>query len=399
MSASGPPSSSPQPRRGGGSVASGRSRRSVALSGRDAELAVIARVLERRAGGQHRRPGPERRAGHRQVDPAGACSRGRHRLPDPVDPRRGERRRARACRAAAPAHAAARPARPGARGAGGRARRRARLEHRRRPPAPLLVAGATLALLSVAAADGPLLVVVDDAHWLDHESASALLFAVRRMRDDPVVFLLAARAESPAAYELADLPSLSLAGLTAAQVREAWPELVPDVAALLADQTLGNPLVLGDVVPLLSAAQRAGAAPLPVPLPVGARPLGSLAARLVGLSEDAAHLALLHALAGAGEEHAVEAAAVADGVPPRRGPRRRPRRARPRPRGRPDPAGASAAAHGRARALHPRAAQGGPRVARCRVGLARTHAGRCLAPRRGHRRHRRRSGSRARGSR
>ncbi len=183
-----------------------------------------------------------------------------------------------------------------------------------RPPAPLLVAGATLALLSVAAADGPLLVVVDDAHWLDHESASALLFAVRRMRDDPVVFLLAARAESPAAYELADLPLLSLAGLTAAQVREAWPDLVPDVAALLADQTLGNPLVLGDVVPLLSAAQQAGAAPLPVPLPVGARPLGSLAARLVGLSEDAAHVALLYALAGAGEEYAVEAAAVADGV-------------------------------------------------------------------------------------
>ena len=90
---------------------------------------------------------------------------------------------------------------------------------------------------------------------------------------------------------------------------------MPDVAALLADQTLGNPLVLGDLVPLLSSAQRAGAAPLPVPLPVGARPLGSLAVRLSGLSDDAAHLALLHALAGAGEEHAVEAAAVADGVP------------------------------------------------------------------------------------
>lgn len=65
------------------------------------------------------------------------------------------------------------------------------------PPSPLLVAGATVAMLSADAAERPVLVVVDDAHWLDHESATALFFAIRRMRDDPIAFMIGTREPPP----------------------------------------------------------------------------------------------------------------------------------------------------------------------------------------------------------
>ena len=55
------------------------------------------------------------------------------------------------------------------------------------------VAAATLGLLATAAEAAPLLVVVDDLPWLDRESTDALLFAARRLRHDPVTFLLTRR--------------------------------------------------------------------------------------------------------------------------------------------------------------------------------------------------------------
>ena len=398
MSASGPPSSSPQRRRGGGSVASGKSRRSVDLVAATTSSPRSPHVARRRAGGRHRRPRPQRRAGHRAsrrcwsaqppTRPAsGRCGRSASRA-TPCSVMPGCCPCSRHCAACSTrclaAQAAALADALGWSSAD-------------QPPAPLLVAAATLALLSAAAAERPLLVVVDDAHWLDHESASALLFAVRRMREDPVMFLLAARAESPAAYELADLPTLSLGGLSGAQVREHWPELVPDVAARLAAETLGNPLVLGDVVPLLSAAQRAGAAPLPDPLPVGARPLGSLSARLTDLSPDARHLVLLHACGGPGE-----ARARAGGGPRRRrtdrggaGRRRPGARAGARHR-RLDPAGPPAAALGGAGGCRPGRPPSGPHRPGGRCPGGRSGRGGDLASRRRRRRTRRGVGPRPR---
>ena len=50
------------------------------------------------------------------------------------------------------------------------------------PPSDRLTVGAaTLSRLAAAAEETPLLVALDDAHWLDAESAEALAFAVRRL--------------------------------------------------------------------------------------------------------------------------------------------------------------------------------------------------------------------------
>ena len=51
---------------------------------------------------------------------------------------------------------------------------------------------ALLSVLRVLATD-PLLVAVDDVQWLDGASAAALMFAVRRLRDEPIALLLTRR--------------------------------------------------------------------------------------------------------------------------------------------------------------------------------------------------------------
>jgi predicted ATPase len=69
------------------------------------------------------------------------------------------------------------------------------------PPAdPLAVCAATLGLLAAAAEDEPVLAVVDDAQWLDAESAQAIGFAARRLGDERVAILLALREGEDSAF-------------------------------------------------------------------------------------------------------------------------------------------------------------------------------------------------------
>ena len=60
-------------------------------------------------------------------------------------------------------------------------------------PDRLTVGAATLSLLAAAAEETPLLVALDDAHWLDAESAAALGFAVRRLQAERVAVVCATR--------------------------------------------------------------------------------------------------------------------------------------------------------------------------------------------------------------
>src|SRR5919108_3860331 len=62
-------------------------------------------------------------------------------------------------------------------------------------PTPLAAGAGLLALLGELQDQGPVVVVVDDAHWSDSASLHALAFCLRRLRADRVLALLAARAE------------------------------------------------------------------------------------------------------------------------------------------------------------------------------------------------------------
>ncbi len=69
-----------------------------------------------------------------------------------------------------------------------------------------------MSLLAELAEVGPVLCVIDDAHWLDAASADALLF-VARLRAEPIAMIFAAR-EGGRAFPADALPELRLTCLT-----------------------------------------------------------------------------------------------------------------------------------------------------------------------------------------
>jgi hypothetical protein len=71
----------------------------------------------------------------------------------------------------------------------------------------------TLNLLADAAEEVPLLVVVDDAHWLDEASAAALLFVARRLQAERVALIFAVRDGESYRFDADDLGTLTLGGI------------------------------------------------------------------------------------------------------------------------------------------------------------------------------------------
>jgi DNA-binding CsgD family transcriptional regulator len=136
----------------------------------------------------------------------------------------------------------------------------------------LLLAAATLALLTSAAEDAPLLLVVDDAQWVDLASGQALSFAVRRLLADRITVVLARR---PAEQERVRGPwdVVRLEGLTALEVVElvaAATGVTPPatVVTRILEETRGNPLAVSHLAARLPRAALAGEAPLPLTLPL-----------------------------------------------------------------------------------------------------------------------------------
>jgi DNA-binding CsgD family transcriptional regulator len=132
---------------------------------------------------------------------------------------------------------------------------------------PFAVAVASMDLLALAAEDDPVLVVVDDAQWVDTASVEALRFAARRLDADRVGFLFAVRSEMAAPFVDAGMESLTVGGLNAAEavalVNEFAPSPVEEpVARALAAAGDGHPLWLREAARELSPEQRTGAAPL-----------------------------------------------------------------------------------------------------------------------------------------
>jgi hypothetical protein len=73
------------------------------------------------------------------------------------------------------------------------------------PPDRFFVGLAVLSLLSEVAEERPLVCVIDDAQWLDRESAQVLAFVARRLHAESVVVLLAEREPGDAFQGLAEL--------------------------------------------------------------------------------------------------------------------------------------------------------------------------------------------------
>jgi DNA-binding CsgD family transcriptional regulator len=77
-------------------------------------------------------------------------------------------------------------------------------------PDRFLVGLAVLSLLTEAAKDRPLLLAIDDAHWLDEATADVLAFVARRLASTPVAFVVAVREPTTRVRSLDGLPPLHL---------------------------------------------------------------------------------------------------------------------------------------------------------------------------------------------
>jgi hypothetical protein len=141
-------------------------------------------------------------------------------------------------------------------------------------PDRFLVGLAVLTLLAAAAAEQPLLVIVDDAQWLDDVSADVLAFVARRVYADGIVLLFAVREPAGTRLPLDGLTDLSLTGLSDRDARALLTTVAGDllddsVAARLVAETRGNPLALIELPGELTAGHLSGGVLLPEPLPVG----------------------------------------------------------------------------------------------------------------------------------
>ncbi|MGW0791296.1 AAA family ATPase [Streptomyces sp. NPDC002911] len=160
-------------------------------------------------------------------------------------------------------------------------------------PDLMLIGVALLGLLSDLADRRPLLLVLDDAQWIDRASLDALAFAVKRLDADPVTLLIGVRTGDPLPALDRHGQTLTLAPLDTAAAGRLLDHQPQSPTGRARDQVLdqagGNPLAL---VELARAAASPGSDPTG-PLPLTGRLERIFAARLTELPESTRRLLLL----------------------------------------------------------------------------------------------------------
>lgn len=178
----------------------------------------------------------------------------------------------------------------------------------RDPANRFLIGAAVVSLLSGLARDRPVLVVVDDAQWVDEATAHCLGFLARRVRTEPVVVILTDHAD-PAQGPWEGVPALEVVGLADDDARRLVAAAVPDVDEALVDDTVamaaGNPLALQE---LPTVGREADDEASGEPMPVGPRLRRAFCARAEALKPATRALLLLAAAEGRGDRHVVDRA-------------------------------------------------------------------------------------------
>jgi DNA-binding CsgD family transcriptional regulator len=182
-----------------------------------------------------------------------------------------------------------------------------------------LVSLATLSLLAEAAETGPVLAVVDDAQWLDDASATALVFAARRLEAERVALVFAVREGDPHSFAAPGLPELRLSGLAgpAAQAlldERAGQLVAPAVSEQLVAGTGGNALALVELAAALTPAELRGEEPLRPALPLTEGVERAFLDQVRRLPEPAQTVLLVAAAEEAGQVGVVQRAARALGA-------------------------------------------------------------------------------------
>ncbi|WP_174864574.1 helix-turn-helix transcriptional regulator [Streptomyces spinoverrucosus] len=132
------------------------------------------------------------------------------------------------------------------------------------PPSVMTLGIAVLDLLSLAASQQPLLLVLDDGQWLDASSTEVCGFVGRRLTGSSVKFVVGLRSEVPSGFDTAALPELAVTTLSEKVSEQLLdrhhPGLDPQIRRLVLDEAQGNPLALLELPPYLHGGQ-AGRSP------------------------------------------------------------------------------------------------------------------------------------------
>lgn len=175
----------------------------------------------------------------------------------------------------------------------------------------LIVGAGVLEIISIYAEQGPLLITVDDAQWLDRASSEAIAFAARRLVADPIAVLVAVREGEESPFLSAGLPELTLRGLdqgAAAELlrRSGSNPISAEILQRLLRATGGNPLALREL---------AAVGPLEATSPHDNLPITTTVERAYlrradGLSEGAKRVLILMAASGISQLGPVQRAAI-----------------------------------------------------------------------------------------
>jgi DNA-binding CsgD family transcriptional regulator len=181
------------------------------------------------------------------------------------------------------------------------------------PPSRLLVSTAALGLLRQAAADRPLLLILDDLPWLDRASAGVLSFVARRLEGSHVGLLGASRTGEEDLFDHAGLPELVVEPLDDVASRQLLETSVPalgsSVRVRILSEAQGNPLALLELPHALGPTIRASADALPLTLPLGRRLQALFRSRISDLPRPSVELLLRMALDGTGDPRVLGAGA------------------------------------------------------------------------------------------
>lgn len=184
---------------------------------------------------------------------------------------------------------------------------------------PYLVGLAILNLLADAGRETPVLVVVDDAQWLDQESMTALSFVARRLDAERVAMLVAIRRLTGGRDGFEGIRGLEVGGLPAPEARQLLVSVAAEsiddaVAGRLVAAADGNALALVELPAALTAEQLRGVAALPDPLPIGAGLSRLFTMRAGSLDPEAQLVLLLAAAERMGDPGLLGRAGMAAGV-------------------------------------------------------------------------------------
>ena len=130
------------------------------------------------------------------------------------------------------------------------------------PAGRFLIGLAALELISEAASSTPVLLIVDDAQWLDEPSCAVFGFVARRLAAEPAALLVAVRDGLASPFDDAGLPELRLAGLTEPAAAALLDARAPGLDLALRERLLaeaaGNPLALVELPKAVRPAGPAG---------------------------------------------------------------------------------------------------------------------------------------------